>query len=487
MVDITGLEKLRPCGRLETYSTARHYLGFYKSVGLTAAYISSATVSTSLEKQIFQALRKVISKHSNLSAITVNEEKSFPDVYFARLPEIDLRTCVEFHERVRPFPKNGEADEELDALLAKQHSRDFKDEYGNNPFWRLVVVTSPDRPKEISVSWFFHHALADGTSAFLLHESFVDALNSVAPEADADPIVISPKSALVPSLEELHPLPISWPFLLHAILGLILPSVFNKRPAKLWTGNHVPVEVTTAPKLNYRTHVVSTESTKKLAQISRKEKTSVTATLQCLIAASLFASLPTAEWEKIKIECPISMRRFLNGVAEDQMTNAITQYGYLHERHTTTPSNDTAEVDVLRYFSWDEARAVKSVIQAEVANEGRDNPIALLKYVSDLPQFFKDKLGKPRNPSTEFSNIGVYKNKELGNEGSWKIGRMTFSQSPNLTSCPFCVNAVTGGDGNAVLNFCWNQGAVDEAVIARVIEGVAKGLEHLVANHETVP
>ncbi|CAO2651364.1 Nn.00g039340.m01.CDS01 [Neocucurbitaria sp. VM-36] len=487
MVDVANLEKLRPCGRWETYSTARHHLGFYKNVGLTATYTSSTTFKSPLEELVFRALREVIASHPNLSAITINEEKSYPDVYFARLPEIDLRTCVEFQERGNPFPGDGDVDEELDGLLAEQHSRDFKDEFGRNPFWRLIVVTSADMPNTISVTWFFHHVLADGTSAFLFHDSFIAALNSVvASEAEADPIVKSSTTALLPSLEELHALPISWSFLLHAVLGLVLPSIFNKRPAKLWTGNPVPTNVAQAPKLNYRTHVVSAKSTRKLAQASRDEKTSVTATLQCLLAASLFAGLPATEWEKIKIESPISMRRFLKGLPENQMTNAITQYGVLHQRPTTTVPHEAAEADALRYFSWDEARAVKSTIQAEVAKEGRENPIALLKYVSDMPQLFIEKLGKPRHPSSEFSNIGVYKAKEAEGEGPWKLGRMTFSQSPNLTSCPFCVNVVTGADENAVLNFCWTEGAVEEEVMVRVIYGIAKGIDALIARIENL-
>lgn len=480
MADITKLEKLRPCGRLETYSTARHHLGFYKSVGLTATYTSSTVFSAPLESLVFQALRQVIAKHPNLSAIPVNEEKSYPDVYFARLPEIDLRTCVDFRERADAFPKDGEADADLDALLAEQHSRDYKDEVGRKPFWRLVVVASASRPNEFSASWFFHHALADGMSTVLFHDSFLAALNSAAPEADVNPVVKSPTSALVPAFEDLHPMPISWSFFLQAIGAAIFPSIFNKRPAKLWTGNPIPTGDEPVPKFNYRTLVLSAETTKKLAQASREEKTSVTAALQALLAASLFASLP-GEYEKVKIEGPISMRPFLDGVPEGQMTNAITNYAYLHQRlpPTSTDGVAKAEADALRYFSWDEARAVKSAIQAQVAKNGRDNGVALLKYVSDMPKFFTDKLGKPRNLTAEISNIGVYKPKESANEGSWSIGRMTFSPTPDITYGAFGITVVTGGDGNAVISFSWLDGAVEKELLAEVIDKFQKGIDGL--------
>lgn len=118
-----------------------------------------------------------------------------------------------------------------------------------------------------------------------------------------------------------------------------------------------------------------------------------------------------------------------------------------------------------------------------MAKEGRDNPIALLKYVSDMPKFFKEKLGKPRESTSDISNIGVYRPKE-GSEGPWSIGRMAFSQTPNLTSSPFGVNIVTGGDGNAVVNFSWTEGAVEKELMAEVVDGFEKGVESLIKGQE---
>jgi len=63
------------------------------------------------------------------------------------------------------------------------------------------------------------------------------------------------------------------------------------------------------------------------------EHASVTSALQCLLAAERFDVLPEAQIERIKIDGPILIRRFLD-VGEGQMTNAIAQYGYIHDRST---------------------------------------------------------------------------------------------------------------------------------------------------------
>jgi len=80
-------------------------------------------------------------------------------------------------------------------------------------------------------------------------------------------------------------------------------------------------------------------------------------------------------------------------------------------------------------------------------------------------------------PSAELSNIGVYKPKS---EGEWRIGRMTFSQCANPTAAALNVNVVTGGDGNASLNVSWCEGAVEEELVGRVMEGLKEGIVGLV-------
>jgi hypothetical protein len=478
MTDLSNLKKLRPCGRLETYSTARHHLGFYKNVGFTAEYVASETPQLPLEKRVYVALRNVIAQHPILSAIAVNEDQSYPNVYFAQLPEIDLRTCVEICERATPFPNDGEADEELDGMLAKQHSRDFKEGLGSRPFWRVLILTCPNDLTRFTATWMWHHALADGASAFLFHESFLGGLNSSETEGNAEPVVKSSSTAVPPPLEELHSMTISWSCFIQAIFGALLASMFAMRPSKLWTGNPVQQDATPLPQPQYRTLVLSKATTDKLVQLSRTEKTSVTATLQCLLAASLFVHLPAQDYQKLKIVGPIAMKRFLD-VGEKQMTLAMAGYEYLHERVASQDPQNSVRSSVLDQFSWDTARAVKSTISTEVAKAGTDNSVALLKYVSSMPQFFLDKLGKPRDPTAELSSLGIYKNEQ--NPGKWTIGRTVFSQSPNVVTSAFAASVVTGGDRNATLNFCWVQGAVEEELMRKVIEGVKDGVEGLVA------
>ncbi|KAF2131240.1 hypothetical protein P153DRAFT_374186 [Dothidotthia symphoricarpi CBS 119687] len=411
-LDVKDLEKLGLCSRLETFSTAQHHHSYYNNVGA----------------QIHAALTIVIEKHAFLPAIPLNEDKSHPHVYFACLPSIDLRPCIEFQRRKKPFPQHGEPGQELDALLTNQHNRSFKDDIGTRPFWRLPM---------------FYHALGDGASAILVHGTFLAGLNSLGLNLNISPFVTLPLLLFRPPFETLHLMFVSWSYFLKGVKISLLLSVFAPRPAKIRTGNDLPATTPSPPKFKFYTFVLSSSTTKQLVLISRQNGASVTSTLQCLLAASLFDNLPATDYDKVNITGPMSMRRFLQDFPEGQMTNAIMPYKYVHER--LAQNSESAALT------------------------------ATYSYTSSAT------LGSPRAISAELSSIDVHKSNVKEVEiGKWDIGRMVFGQCANWTSGPFGVNVVTGGDGCARVNFCWFKGGIEEELVGKVVIGLRNGVEEFV-------
>lgn len=474
MTNVKELEKLRPCGRLETYSTGRHHLGYYNNVGLTATYTSPSGSSESLESIIYGALRIVIAEHTILSAIPLEEEKSYPDVYFARLPSIDLRTCVEFRQRETKATGGDGDDEELKHLLTEEHSRNFKDNLGTKPSWRLIVLASSGPTNTFTAAWFFHHALADGTSAMLFHDTFLKALNSPIQESSTEPIVKPPNTPLPPFFEDQHSLPISWSFFLRTLAKLFFPSIFAKRSPTLWTGAPLPATLTN-PKSHFQLLEFSAQTTQRLAKLAREHNTSITATLDCVFATALFAHLPADQYDQLISSNPASMRRFLKDVPDTQMTNALTTYTYTHYRQKGERKSSSAN------FDWAEAQKNKDAINSTLALEGRDNPVALLRYAPNIHEYLTGHLGKARDASFQVSNIGVVK---APAEGEWKLGRMVFSQCANPVGAAVGMGVVTGGDGCASLCFYWGE-RVAEEFISKVVGEVKVIVEGLVQEENT--
>ncbi|KAF2648155.1 hypothetical protein K491DRAFT_722809 [Lophiostoma macrostomum CBS 122681] len=512
----TPSEKLRFCGKLEQFSTARHHLGFYTNVQLSATY-SHPTSIVSLEPLIFAALRKIISQHSILSAIPLDEHTDSP--YFARLPSIDLRTCVEFLTRKSPIPRDGQPDEELETIIAIHHNKNFKDGRGTKPFWRLIVLHAPSAATtEFTASWVYHHALADGASGLVFQHHFLAALQSLSRsdllKINSEPIVKSSTSPLLPSLESLHPLPISIWFLLKTLWRQWFPA----SRVGLWTGNCItpPSADSTPTTTRTKTLVLDKVTTKRLVQLSRREGTTLTGTLQSIIAASIFINLRDSgkdhQHTRLHSSGAISLRRFLTLPSHDSDGNSLAEldineqigtwagpYDFDHYLASSKNRGLSKATRVADLFSWTEARAIKAAISTEVSKNLSNNPIGLMRYISSIPTFFTSQIGKERSDSFELSNVGVSKGlppdpvfvsgKEVERDrseseegGKWQVGRCVFSQCASVAGAAVQVSAVTGGDGNAVLVFSWSEDVVDGKLVEGVVRDVEEGVRSILSD-----
>lgn len=477
------LSKLRKCGKLETFSTARHSLGFYNNVGFTATYtLPDNELSVNL-KIIYRALGQLIDQHPILSAIPLDEDTKTP--YFARLDSIDLAQCVFIVHRELAVPADGQTDEELDAVLEEQHNTNFKEDLGSRPFWRIVMLLPISKSDlEITVSWIYHHALADGGSGAVFHRSLQNALRQatqlysqdVGKIMDTDTVIQSPSDPLLPPLEDLHPLPLSAGYIVKQLWNDWFPS----HAQGLWTGNPVPSEPS---RMRFKSLVLSRDATSALVQASRTRGVSLQATLQCILASATFMHLDN-EWHTLRASGPISLRRYLKIPStqrsiDEQLGTWVGQYEFDHRRQPTFASDSNNS-----YFDWAEALAVKSAIAAELAKDLKDTTVNLLRWVSDVTKFFTKKAGSKRGESFELSNVGVMKaNIDDIGEGSsndnWNIGRCVFSQSASVTGPAFCVSVATGGDGCAVLGFSWLEGAHEEGWVEQVMETAGKRIQQL--------
>lgn len=471
-------------GKLESLSTARHNLGFYNNVAFTATYTLPHNELPFNLKILYLALGQVIAEHPILSAIPLNEGTATP--YFARLDAINVSQCVSVVHRQQTVPTDGQADEELDAILEEQHNINFKELLGSRPFWRLILVLpKSDYPREMTVSWIYHHALADGGSGAVFHRSLQNALRQAthlyhedaSAIMDADTVFKSPSDPLLPPLEDLHPLPLSMGFILKQLWN----ACFSSDTQGLWTGNPVPSK---PRRMHFKSLVIPRDATSALVQASRAHGVSLQATLQCVLASATFAHLED-DWRALHATGPISLRRYLNlpeaqGSIDDQLGTWVGQYECDHHRQSMCVDDGGKSG-----FNWCEARAVKAGIAAELAKDLNNTTVNQLRWLSHMPKFFSNKVGSKRSDSFELSNVGVMKANVVGNEQEnndedWKIGRCVFSQSASVTGPAFCASAVTGGDGCAVLGFSWLEGAHEIGWMENVMATTEKKIQALV-------
>ncbi|KIX96244.1 uncharacterized protein Z520_08022 [Fonsecaea multimorphosa CBS 102226] len=483
-----SFEKLRPVDRLERYSTARHDLKFYLGPAVTASYRLPKSHSPRLKECIYKALEDVITRHPILSAIPLNENTQNP--YFVRLPEIHLDKCVYFQARQRdydPDSSDGERDVELDELFSTQHRVPYEPP---NPFWRLYILTNSVHPSDFTAALFYHHALGDGTSGMAFHRAFHSALSqsvSTLPTELAPASVIpSPSAPLLPSLESLHPLPVStW----HLLTILFKHKIWSSRDPGLWTGAKCTIAL--GPQTGARHLAFSASSTTAFKNICRANGTTITGALQTLIAGALFAHLPE-KYTKLACNGALSARRFLPadaGITDDSMgvyvldmSDTYMRDRFLQHQHTDSKSG---RYDLL---PWAEAQRSRENIEQVLGLKGRNAAVGLLRYVNDYQQeLFLSKVGKDRDSSFEVSNLGVFKPSsspptvvvEEGNAQGVEIGRMVFTQSAGVTASAIQVSAITGPDGCLVLGVTWQKGVVDDELVEKVLRSVEEEVKRL--------
>lgn len=461
-------------GRLERYFVSCYKLGLYLNVGATGYYSCSHSTSVSLKEIIYSALATVIQQQPVLSTVFVDDSSS--KIWYSRLPELDVTKFVTFLQRQQPYD-GVSRDVELDELLEKQHNTKFEEINGATPCWRLMILASHENSFPIpkfSVTYVSHHSISDGLSTIAFHKSFLAALKSTNNVSLPSTIITSPKTEMLPSLEKALKLSISGGYMVKTVYS----EIFASRSKSLWTGK--PIQVVTAS--HFQSRVIGSDCTAAFAAQCKKNQTTVTATLQALIAATLFELLPS-QFAHLECEVSVSPRRWLKyPISESSLGNWVVTYNEPYKRRQQSQG-----------FSWDEARRSRQSALAYLAREGKDGEIGLLRFLPDIESFCRSRIGKARDKSFEVSNVGVFDYNKEQIEGNiddaesgnsirerWHIGRMVFSQSSHAPASAITVSVVTGADGCCVLGFTWQEGSVPREMVEKLIDLVPMKILELI-------
>lgn len=311
-------------------------------------------------------------------------------------------------------------------------------------------------------------------SGVAFHACFLELLtastssdSTSSPLTSGDRIVHTPNVALLPSLEEALPLPISW----GNFATTVYKMLFSSPDPTLYTGGQISFSPANPPKTRLSVIHLPASTATRLAQLCRQQKSSVTSLLIVLIAQVLARQYP--ESTEFCASVPISLRRFTD-IGNRQMVNYVSS---VTPRFSTIPAkpghlhlslNPTASSQV----PWDVIRSCRGSID-RVASSPSDHHVAWLRYVSDYFAFYTRKVGKRREASFEVSNLGLVDGVTDGGqmEDGHKVRctRMTFSQSVNVVGplWVFSVATVKGGDMTVALT--WQEGLLRDEEVDRVM------------------
>ncbi|PNP51108.1 hypothetical protein THARTR1_08336 [Trichoderma harzianum] len=467
------LKKLRPLGKLEQVSASCHHLGFFNNVGFSAHYQlprSSSLAASDLRRLVYAAAGDVIGKHPVLFAIPVNEDS--PNAYFASLPSINLNRGIEFLTRSQPLDTLDEGeDKELDAILEHQHNTDFKDNYGIAPFWRLIILQDAEGDVNFTASFIYHHAIGDGISGLVFHNTFLDALETssshLASGLQSKQIITPPKDVqILPALSELHPLPIDPNPSPHAATNL------NE-----WTGNSIRYPC----KSRWTSLHISSRISESFFGKCKDNGLSVASVVSSIIATTLFHILPP-DIEGLTCIIPVNLRPWLRLSGESTKT-AMGSYIDATRVQFIRPgqhSGDSSLADDI----WSGARQASKRIRLYLDNDSPSGEpytaVSELETVPDISAIFTSIVGKSRDAAFEVTNVGLFSSaatSERKVNPGWQVGKVLLSRSSLVSGAAITVSVATGGDGSMTVGFSWQEGIVEDGLVQTLRTKIKKYFE----------
>ncbi|KAI5925358.1 hypothetical protein F4810DRAFT_708744 [Camillea tinctor] len=474
---------IRPVGSAAQFNTSRHNLGLCRSVINTCYY----TVSTScleqhaLESVIENALARVMIQHGILCVGIAGEDTNAPA--FVHLKTIDLRRMIEWKEMLVSIPNvendTGSPSSQWDGLLLRSLEKCHEplwEDLDQKPGWKIIIhhdprQLAPDGSQStviaLDISFAFHHAYADGKSAYIFHESLLRALNdppstTPPPSLQAHTLHLARPPVIPPPLENLIPFTLSWPYLLRTLFQALIwdpliPSWLKPAPHLPWTGSLIDPS---QPRCHLRLLSLPPRRLAALLARCRAHDATLTGLLHALLLASLSARVPAPRFAGTT---PVSLAPY--AAPFEGMHCLFTG----HDTAFDAASPSSALV-------WTQAARVTAQLRARAAALPRDDVMALMGYVSDWGKFHTDRFGGPRAHTWEVSNVGSAR---FGREGGWRIGRAVFTQGANPLGAALKVNVagVVGEAGGVWITVGWQEGAVPAEVAEGVVEDLGKWID----------
>jgi hypothetical protein len=390
---LRGYGDSRICiGRLEQFHHIRNKLQFYNSVALTAQYVISSRVLDDLggiQAVIFAALKVVVCQHPIMGVAVVDESPR--NASWVRLDTLDLQEVTNF----MTIPSGQQ-------FIENEHQKPFE-RLGELPLWRVVVakhqsdtagssasgdLDSSSADTVFDVGFFYDHAIGDGLSGVAFHLDFLDALNAlgtatVSSETPLEAVIEIPKLELLPSLETAARFPLTIKFILSEIIKEFITG--DKDP-KRWTGPPVIFSPETPPKTRLLTIFLDFSTSSKISLRCRQNDTTITPLLTVLIARHLANAYP--KHSRFLGTIAIQLRRF-TGISNRQMVDHISG---VTVQCSTKQERGYVSCNLV---DWEAIRACRAVIDG-AAKSPANQITTLLKFLSNVEEFFKSRVGKTR-------------------------------------------------------------------------------------------
>ena len=384
--------------------------------------------------------------------------------------------------------------ESIRNLLEQVHNERIHDCHLRPP-WRLYILPQPSEDASLCfrLAFAYSHALADGKSGLLFHSTFLEALSRVndLPFDSKRTWELPATKTLLPPLENVTALPISWSFLLGPLLNEYLPSflaqalgVSSSTPNGAWFGALLRPEKPPTSELvrtSIRVRLIPDSTLKRVLAACRTRNVRLTGLMVQLTARTLAMALRARgrDYRTFIAQTPIDLRRCLP-MGQGCMANfvsALSETVIVAESQDRTSASESMQS--LSNEDWDAAQHLTERL-SQAANSLNDQPVALLKYLSNFRGWTLKNAAKPATASFSVSNLGVFDDgfDPPPMQSRWGVQDVTFSQSADATGSPFDINLVSTKFGSLAVVASWWPGMLGVNDEEKFMDVICSGIKN---------
>lgn len=468
----------------ELFSSARHHLGIYRCVVVSARY----QIPQGLDPvpAITSALASVVRDQPVLRVGILGQDTS--TAAFSHIPEIDLRNHLEWRH------VDAEALDAYDAEIARTqgwlHNQLFENIETQSP-WKVLCL----RPQKeslaeavtgssngfVDIFFAYHHALADGSGGKEFHQHLLAALQNQANPTVEHTLYFPDAPRLPESQEEAVPFRNSYLFLLRTVWTMLGPAFLKPRKIPVWAG--ADVDFSTPYVTGVKPITIGGDALKSFLAASREQNCTLTTALHGILLSSFAKRLSEEEAQSFACSTPVSLRPWIKAPPsdpelKDKLRTCLTTHALTYPPETLKALRAPgADVDAL---VWQAGQRMKTELAKCTSTLPKDDVAGLMPMIKDFLDYWRQKDGKPREATWEISNVGVIPSPAKTDDGSaasrWKHLSAMFTNGAFVAGCIIGTNVISVEGGTLTIAVTWLKNSISE----ELIEGVASDIKEFV-------
>lgn len=531
----------RPLGNIEQYTSYRHNYKQYFAVLFAGVYLPVGIDSTSLKNSpflksdLYVPLAQLINEHQSLAVLIQNEDKLDVPHLFSLPSQVDIEKNIVYSPIVSSDGQDITSESlkasaiELSSVdsnpgllktMASRVSTQFESVDKILP-WRVILTPVKLTHQDGSIIYgshlifAYHHSIADGTSGKIFMTRLLDILNtqykSHSENSTPSSLVdIPPSSEIFPTIEHALDLPQS----IFHLIGIKLKIGGWLTRFKPWSG--YPVLDTISENAvgieQYGCEVkllrVSASKMMELLSKARKNKGSITSLFTGIGEVAFHSTLkeffdspdipsdqryPGPFYDGIQSSIPRNLRPNMkkgetgskNLTFSPSLKDAMGVYvcSVKHDMPSSQIENilaNASDKQAQEAAIWKCSNSAKKAILDSINQKNKNLDTGLLAYINSMPDFFRGKVGKPRNGSLEVSSILAGADPSVAIKSSdgtvleptagtkdrpYVLKNLAFIQTASAIGTPVNLSLVSYKGGDLAISISWSPGAVPDGFV----------------------